>query len=155
MKTRVLSYSVSIALAFGIYASASCVSAQITGGFGDASASSKEVKRAAKFAVEQRTLRTGNKVALVRVVKAEIQVVAGLNYRMVLRVSDKRGRRRTATVVVYQNLKNRLSLTGWKSSENREESLGHRRQQFGEHEPVISLLVLLPNKFAPDPETSF
>ena len=120
MKTRVLSYSVSIALAFGIYPSASYVSAQITGGYGDASASSKEVKRAAKFAVEQRTLRTGNKVALVRVVKAEMQVVAGLNYRMVLRVSDKWGRRRTATAVVYQELKNRLSLTSWKPGEHRE-----------------------------------
>ncbi len=88
----------------------------MTGAYGDTSTSSKEVKRAAKFAVQQRTLRTGNRVTLIRVVRAEQQVVAGMNYRLVLRVADRRGRRRTATAVVFQSLKDQLSLTSWKVS---------------------------------------
>lgn len=121
VKKQILSYSFAIAILLGVYASVNHVAAQmIVGGYADTSASSKEVKRAAKFAVDQRTSRTGGKVKLVKIVKAEQQVVAGMNYRLVLRVADKRGRHRTATVVVYQNLKNKLSLTSWKTGGNRE-----------------------------------
>ena len=118
MKKQFLYYSLAIVVVFGIYATANGVAAQMmTGAYGDTSTSSKEVKRAAKFAVQQRTLRTGNTVKLVKVVKAEQQVVAGINYRLVLRVADRRGRRRRATVVVFQSLKNQLSLTSWKAGE--------------------------------------
>ncbi len=117
VKKQILSYSFAIALVLGIYASVTHVSAQMAGAYGDTSASSKEVKRAAKFAVDQRTLKTGSKVKLIKIVKAEQQVVAGMNYRIVLRAADKYGRRSTATAVVYQNLKNKLSLTSWKTGD--------------------------------------
>ncbi len=121
MKKQFLYYSLAIIFVCGASAATSRVSAQVmTGAYGDASASTKEVKRAAKFAVQQRTLRTGNTVMLVKVVKAESQVVAGMNYRLVLRVADRRGQRRTATAVVFQSLKNQLSLTSWKAGEGRE-----------------------------------
>ena len=119
VKKQILYYTFAVALVMGIYAGANCISAQMAGGYSDISASSKEVKRAARFAVQQRLFRTGNKVTIVRIVKAEQQVVAGLNYRMVLRVADRRGRRRTATVIVYKDLKNQLSLTSWSSGERR------------------------------------
>lgn len=117
MKKQILYYTFAIALVVGVNAGANRVSAQIAGGYSDISASSKEVKRAVRFAVQQRMLRTGNKVTLVKIVKAERQVVAGLNYRIVLGVADRRGRRRTATVVVYQDLKDHLSLTSWKTGD--------------------------------------
>lgn len=120
MKKQILTYSFAVALVLGAYASATRVSAQMAGAYADTSTSSKEVRRAAKFAVDQRTLKTGSKVKLVAIVKAEHQVVAGMNYRMVLRVADKRGRHRTATAVVYQDLKNKLSLTKWKTGEHGE-----------------------------------
>jgi len=120
VKKQILYYTFAIALIMGVYAGANRVSAQMAGGYSDLSASSKEVKRAARFAVQQRILRTGNRVTLVKIVKAERQVVAGLNYRIVLRVADRRGRRRTTTVVVYQDLKDHLSLTRWSSGDRRQ-----------------------------------
>ena len=119
MKKHFLLYAVSIALIWGFYASANRVSAQIAGAYADTSATSKEVKRAARFAVQRHGLRTDNKVTLVSVIKAESQVVAGLNYRLVLRVSNRRRHRSTVTVVVYQDLKNKLSLTSWEASDAR------------------------------------
>lgn len=123
MKKQILYCSIAVALVLGIFTGANRVSAQdvpMSGAYAHTSASSKEVKRAAKFAVEQRTLRTGNRMTLIKIVKAEVQVVAGLNYRMVLRVSDRRGRSRTVTTVVFKSLKNRLSLTSWKPGESHE-----------------------------------
>ncbi len=120
VKNQVLYYTFAVALVMGVYAGANRISAQVAGGYFGIPASSKEVKRAARFAVQQRMLRTGNKVTIVKIVKAERQVVAGLNYRIVLGVADRRGRRRTATVVVYQDLKNHLSLTRWSSGDRRQ-----------------------------------
>ena len=120
MKKQFLYYSLAIVFVFGVFGLGNRAAAQVvmTGGYSDTSVSSKDVKRAAKFAVKERRLRTGNTVKLVEVIKAEQQVVAGMNYRLVLRVADKRGRRSTATVVVYEALKNKLSLTDWKAGEH-------------------------------------
>lgn len=117
MKKQILTYSFAIAVVLGVHAVANSVSAQmITGGYSDASVTSKEVKRAAKFAVSRHS--TTSKVTLVKIVKAEQQVVAGMNYRVVLSVADKRGKKGTATAVVYQDLKNHLSLTSWTAGDH-------------------------------------
>lgn len=118
LKKQILTYSFAFALVMGIYAGATHVSAQMTGAYGDASVGSKEVKRAAKFAVSQQSTSTKAKLTLVQIVKAEQQVVAGMNYRLILTVADKHGKKSTATTVVYQDLKNHLSLTSWKAGDH-------------------------------------
>lgn len=118
VKKQILYYSFAIVLLIGVYASASRVAAQdgqITGGYGDASVTDKDVKSAAVFAVKTRAARTHKKLTLVSIQKAEMQVVAGLNYRICMRIKDARGRRSTVTAVVYKNLQNRKSLSRWKS----------------------------------------
>ena len=104
---------------FGVSAANTKVAAQtdepITGGYGTASVTDKEVRKAAAFAVTTRAKRTGKAVTLVSIRKAEIQVVAGLNYRICMRVREGRRAVRTATAVVYRDLRKRMSLTRWKN----------------------------------------
>ena len=99
---------------FGAFAAESRVSAQIAGGYGDASVADKDVRRAANFAVTSRSRSTGKTLTLVRIVKAEVQVVAGLNYRVCMTIREGRKRAKTITVVVYKDLRNRRSLSNWK-----------------------------------------
>ncbi len=71
-----------------------------------------EVRDAAAFAVRERARLEGRSLRLVEVTGAERQVVAGLNFRMTLRVA--RGREALAArVVVYRPLQGRLQLTSW------------------------------------------
>ena len=57
--------------------------------------------------------RAGLRAVLAR--SPEIQVVAGLNYRICMRVREGRRAVRTATAVVYRDLRKRMSLTRWKN----------------------------------------
>lgn len=90
---------------------------QIVGGYGDISVKSKEARRAADVAVHSRSARTGKKITLVRIKKAEQQVVAGLNYRICMSVREGRRKPYLVTAVVYQNLKNKRSLSKWKKGD--------------------------------------
>ena len=101
---------------FGLFAGGSRVSAQdIAGGYGDASVTDKDVRAAANFAVKNRSRSTGKSLTLAKIVKAEVQVVAGLNYRVCMTVREGRKRAKTITAVVYKNLQNRRSLSRWKA----------------------------------------
>ena len=115
MKKQILYYSFAIAFVLGVYGVANSVSAQMTGGYGDTSVTDKDVKSTAKFAVKTRAAQKHNRFKLVSIQKAEIQVVAGLNYRICMKVRDTKGRNSTVTVVVYKDLKNHISLSRWKS----------------------------------------
>jgi hypothetical protein len=84
----------------------------IVGGYGTISARSAEAQSAAKFAVAARARRTGKRIVLWKVLKAEQQVVAGMNYRVCMRVFEN-GKERTVTAVVYKNLRRKWSLTSW------------------------------------------
>jgi Aspartic acid proteinase inhibitor/Sporulation and spore germination len=86
----------------------------IAGGYSDASVNDPEVIRAARFAVREESRRTGRRVTLVAVRRAEKQVVAGLNFRLLLSVRAE-GTARDARAVVYQNLQNAYSLSSWDS----------------------------------------
>jgi hypothetical protein len=102
-------------LVLGILAFSSGVRAQehpIVGGYGSISVRSAEAQSAAKFAVSARARRTGKRIVLWKVLKAEQQVVAGMNYRVCMRVFEN-GKARTVTAVVYKNLRQKRSLTGW------------------------------------------
>ena len=116
MKKHIIFCSFVALFVFGIFAAESRVSAQnITGGYGDASVMDKDVRRAANFAVLTRSSITGRALKLVRIVKAEVQVVAGLNYRICMTIREGRKRAKTVTAVVYKDLRNRRSLSRWKA----------------------------------------
>lgn len=100
--------------AFGVlFGCVSAVSAQeITGGYGEASKTDKEVVKAANFAVKAQGKKVKASFKLVSIERAEIQVVSGLNYRLCLKVKNK-DKEQEIRVVVYKSLKNKLSLTDW------------------------------------------
>jgi hypothetical protein len=104
------------ALAFVIIgAAAPTSSAQVepvAGGYSERPTSDTGVAAAARFAVRERGRRIGQRVTLLEVRRAETQVVAGLNYRLHLTVRESR-KERDVTAVVFQNLRQRLSLTSW------------------------------------------
>jgi ribosomal protein L32 len=119
VKKQILYYSFAVALVVGFYAGANRVAAQdgqLTGGYGDAAVDSKETKKIARFAVKARAKRTHRSLKLVKIVKAETQVVRGLNHRICMDVREGRKKARRVTVVVWEDINNRpLQLTNWKS----------------------------------------
>ena len=84
----------------------------IVGGYADASNSDPEVVAAARFAINTERQKLHTRITLLSIKHAEVQVVAGLNYRLCLRVKIK-GKTRNVNVVVYKNLKQKYSLTSW------------------------------------------
>jgi hypothetical protein len=84
----------------------------IVGGYADASNSDPEVVAAARFAINTEKTKLHARIALLSIKHAEVQVVAGLNYRLCMRVKIK-GKTRNVKVVVYKNLKQKYSLTSW------------------------------------------
>jgi len=85
----------------------------IVGGYAETAGSDPEVVSAARYATRAQGRRQGALVSLVSIERAEVQVVAGLNYRLRLTVKVK-GKTGNATAVVYQNLRRRYSLSDWK-----------------------------------------
>lgn len=92
------------------------------GGYTAAPADSKDVLKAARFAVEAhaKSLTNGPALGLERVASAETQVVAGTNYRLVLVVKHgkERQQRRAEAVVWWQPWRTpdpyQLSSWAWK-----------------------------------------
>ncbi len=86
----------------------------IIGGFGKASTTDEQVGKAANFAVLTQNQRDKNTTfKLVSILKADQQVVAGMNYRMCLSLSTA-GKSQQASATVFRNLKNQFSLSAWK-----------------------------------------
>ncbi|MFO0927787.1 MAG: cystatin domain-containing protein [Gemmataceae bacterium] len=83
---------------------------QPPGAYRPISPNSKEVMKVAKFAVAERSKT--EKMSLVKIVSAQSQVVAGLNYKIVLlvRVDDKV---RKAEAEVWAKLDQTMELTDW------------------------------------------
>ncbi|HKP36827.1 MAG TPA: cystatin domain-containing protein [Pyrinomonadaceae bacterium] len=98
------------------------VDAQRTGGFREVAKDDPEVEAAANFAVEEQGRKQEASLKLVSIERAESQVVAGINYRLCLKVS-KEGEDEADEVkaVVYKNLQKEYSLTSW-AEENCSES---------------------------------
>ena len=69
---------------------------------------------AAKAAVSERQQKEGGSVTLVKIKRAETQLVAGINYRLCLTVKAN-GKSQTATVVVNKTLDDKYSLTSWEA----------------------------------------
>lgn len=72
----------------------------LTGGFSKASVSDQEVKAAADFAVAAQAAEEKKKIELVSITAAEAQVVAGMNYKLTLKVLVD-GKKQTAEVLVW------------------------------------------------------
>lgn len=96
----------------GIRSSVFAQQGPIVGGYADASNTDPEVVAAARFAITTERQKMHTRIALVSIKHAEVQVVAGLNYRLCMRVKIK-GKIRDVRVVVYKNLKQNFSLTSW------------------------------------------
>ncbi len=86
--------------------------AQIAGGYREASKTDPEVLSAARFVIKQERRKLGRRLSLISIERAEVQVVAGLNYRLCLKVKIK-GKSQDVTAVVYKNLKQKYSLSSW------------------------------------------
>ena len=87
--------------------------APIAGGYSAAAVTDPEVVAAAKFAVKRAARKGARRAALVSVEGAERQVVAGMNYRLRLKVRMN-GKTQDVTAVVYRDLKGKYELTSWK-----------------------------------------
>jgi hypothetical protein len=84
----------------------------MVGGYQAANKSDPNVVSAAKFAVNKERVKHGGRVSLISIERAETQVVAGINYRLCLRVKQN-GKTQNVATVVYQNLQQRYSLSSW------------------------------------------
>jgi len=85
----------------------------LVGGYHQADKRDQDVVSAAKFAVNKERLKRKGRVSLISIERAETQVVAGLNYRLCLRVKTN-GKTQEVATVVYQDLRQRYSLSSWK-----------------------------------------
>ena len=91
---------------------ASAQDAPIAGGYSERRVNDRSVTAAAAFAVRERGRQTSRRVTLLSIKRAETQVVAGMNYRLLLSVREG-GKVVDVTAVVFQNLSRRLSLESW------------------------------------------
>lgn len=85
---------------------------QNVGGFSSASVDDKGVIAAANFAVTAKAAKEKEKLALVKILKAESQIVAGRNYELTLDIRVKGGVR-TAQARVYSKLDGTNELSKW------------------------------------------
>jgi aspartic proteinase inhibitor len=117
---RVATVLLGLGLALGCISS---VAAQRRlGGYRDVSKDDAEVQAAAEFAVKHQGEKEERTIRLVSVEHAEVQVVAGINYRLCLKVefhdTDKdEDVTKTVRAVVYRNLQKEYSLTSWEDED--------------------------------------
>ena len=102
--------------------------AQRAGGYKEIAKDDAEAAAAAEFAVKEQGQKQEMTYKLVSVEHAEQQVVAGINYRLCLKVGhrkegDDEDTIETVRVVVYRNLQKAYSLTSW-AQENCGEDAG-------------------------------
>lgn len=99
--------------------SISTASAQIkTGGYKIVEVTNDDVVSAANFAVEKQSEEQEVSISLDSIEKAETQTVAGINYRLCLKVSStnadgERSEPVSIQVVVHKNLQGDFSLKSW------------------------------------------
>jgi hypothetical protein len=96
----------------------SIVSAQRTGGYREIDKADEGAATAAEFAVKAESEKKEMTYKLVSIEHAEAQTVAGINYRLCLKVGyhkadDEAETTESVRVVVYRNLQSQYSLTSW------------------------------------------
>jgi len=85
----------------------------LAGGYSPAEIDS-EVCKVADFSVKTQAKATGRPLRLVKILKAERQVVAGLNYRLEIEVADGSNHLK-ARAVVWKKLDGTMALTSWET----------------------------------------
>lgn len=93
----------------------SCAQKPIPGSYQKAAEVSPEVRSAAEFAVKAQSKAEKSQIQLLSIDKAEQQVVAGMNYKLDLKV-QKAGKKANAEAVVWHqawNQKSPYQLTSW------------------------------------------
>jgi hypothetical protein len=113
--------TVVIAVVFALI-SAVVVSAQKTGDYREIDKADEGAVAAAEFAVKDQSEKKELTYKLVSVAKAETQVVAGINYRLCLKISYRKQNEDADTtefvrVVVFRSLQKEYSLTSWTEEE--------------------------------------
>jgi hypothetical protein len=112
--SRILKLTFLILLLAGSCIHAAAQGDQIAGGYGEAGVKDKAVRRAAAVAIRQQAKRERHSVTLIKINKAEQQVVAGMNYRLCMSVRRGRhGHVHTVTAVVYEPIRKSMRLTNW------------------------------------------
>lgn len=89
----------------------------IVGGFGNAPISDAQVVSAANFAVKAQAKKMATEFEVVEILRAERQVVQGMNYRICMLVNVEGDEPFMVSTIVYQDLKRNYSLSSWKESE--------------------------------------
>lgn len=124
MKIKRKILTVGAALVFGLFCAAESfaqtddLKTPIVGGYAAADATAPEVIKAANFAVKAQAKKDRTKIKLIKISRAEQQVVAGMNYNVCLLVEVKeKGKKtmvpQTVQTVVYVNPQNKYELTSW------------------------------------------
>jgi hypothetical protein len=98
--------------------SSAAVSAQRIGGYREIDKADEGAATAADFAVKAQSEKKEMTYKLVSIEHAETQTVAGINYRLCLKIGyhkqdDDVDTTEFVRVVVYRNLQNQYSLTSW------------------------------------------
>jgi hypothetical protein len=116
---RKCSAAVLAALALSVVFGCAVVAvAQRTGGYKEISSDDAGAEAAANFAVEERGRKQETSFTLVSIERAESQVVAGINYRLCLKVSaEGADEPQDVRTVVYRNLSKQYSLTSWEEAD--------------------------------------
>jgi hypothetical protein len=96
----------------GVSSAAKSRQGQLAGAYSETSNDNPDAVAAARFGIQKEKQKLHTRISLVSIKRAEVQVVAGLNYRLCLTVKIK-GKRWDVTAVVYKNLKQKYSLTSW------------------------------------------
>jgi hypothetical protein len=84
----------------------------VAGGYSKTSTTSAEVVSAARYAAREQSVKQSAIIFVESIKSAEVQVVAGLNYRLGMRVIVY-NKPQDVIAVVYKNLKREYSLSSW------------------------------------------
>lgn len=84
----------------------------VVGGYGKIGVLDKEVVEAATFAVKVQAKKEGAQIELVKIVQAKRQVVAGMNYQLLLEVKSQ-GVTSKVHAILWKKLDGSHDLTEW------------------------------------------
>ncbi len=96
----------------------SAAAAQKLGGYKEVAVTDTQVREAAEFAASAEGEKASRTIKVIKINTAEMQVVAGRNYRMCLKVQASGGEDEadaifTVMTVVYIDLKGNKKVTSW------------------------------------------
>jgi len=111
-------YNLAMLLVIGIIFGCAAATAQRLGGYREIDKADEGAAAAAEFAVKAESEKKEMTYKLVSIEHAESQTVAGINYRLCLKVGyhkqdDDVDATEFVRVVVYRSLQNQYSLTSW------------------------------------------